>query len=68
MLDNQVFHSAERSLHKLTHRISEQFFGCTHANLSWPRTIKTLSGKRCYCACLNCGSELPFDADLWQRI
>lgn len=71
MLDNQVFASVERSsLHKLTNRITEQFFGCTHANLSWPRTIRANgeTAKRTYTVCLNCGSELPFDADRWQRI
>jgi len=45
----------------------EAFFGCSHRNYSFPRTIRrgarsaAASVTGTYVVCLDCGKELPYD-------
>ena len=40
-------------------RLIDFFFGCRHRRTTFPQTRKGL----CYTACLDCGAEVPYDAE-----
>ena len=52
-------------------RILDAFFGCTHAHMSFPITIKKGARSRAafptgtYVVCLDCGKEMPYD---WKQM
>jgi RNA polymerase-binding transcription factor DksA len=57
------------------HSLLQDMFGCSHRNTTFPltprhhsrRAVNELEG-RTYVACLECGTEIPYDWDKMERM